>query len=119
MEEDPVGFEIAWDGKRFMKILWPELVNFVPSFDTLKLLQGWAGLYAVNNLDGNAILGEWPKLKGLYLANGCSGHGLQQSPAVGRYMMEIITDRPSSLDLSIFSPEHILENKPLSEDGLV
>ena len=69
MEEDPVGFEIAWDDKRFMKILWPELVNFVPSFDTLKLLQGWAGLYAVNNLDGNAILGEWPKLKGLYLAN--------------------------------------------------
>ncbi len=119
MDADPVGFNFVWDDKRFMEVLWPELAQFVPAFDHLKLLRGWAGLYAVNRLDGNAILGEWPELKGFYLVNGFSGHGLQQAPAVGRYLSELILNHPSTLDLSAFSPERILENKPLSEAGLV
>jgi glycine/D-amino acid oxidase-like deaminating enzyme len=119
MDEDPVGFDFSWDDKRFTELLWYELAEFVPAFDTLKLLRGWAGLYAVNTLDGNAILGEWPEIEGLYLANGFSGHGLQQAPAVGRYMSELITGVPPVLDLSIFHPQRILENKPLSEGGLV
>ena len=119
MAEDPSGFQFNWDDKRFMEILWPELADFVPAFDRLKLVRGWAGLYAVNTLDGNAILGEWPEVKGLFLANGFSGHGLQQAPAVGRYLSELILSLPASLDLSIFSPNRILENKPLSEGGLV
>jgi glycine/D-amino acid oxidase-like deaminating enzyme len=119
MDADPVGFNFSWDEKRFQEILWPELAEFVPAFDRLKLVRGWAGLYAVNTLDGNAILGEWPELKGFYLANGFSGHGLQQAPAVGRYLSELILEQPLSLDLAIFSPQRILENKPLSEGGLV
>jgi FAD-dependent oxidoreductase domain-containing protein 1 len=119
MAEVPVGFEFTWDDKRFMEILWPELAEFVPAFDRLKLVRGWAGLYAVNTLDGNAILGEWPELKGLFLANGFSGHGLQQAPAVGRYLSELILAKPVSLDLSAFSPHRILANRPLSERGLV
>jgi glycine/D-amino acid oxidase-like deaminating enzyme len=119
MDDDPVGFNFNWDEKRFIEILWPQLAEFVPAFNTLKLSRGWAGLYAVNTLDGNAILGEWPELKGFYLANGFSGHGLHQAPAVGRYISELILAQPPALDLSIFNPERILENKPLSEDGLV
>jgi len=119
MDEDPVGFEFTWDDKRFMEILWPELAGFVPAFEAAKLMRGWAGLYAANTLDGNAILGEWPELKGLFLANGFSGHGFQQAPAVGRYLSELIIGLPPTLDLSIFRPERILENKPLSEAGLV
>jgi FAD-dependent oxidoreductase domain-containing protein 1 len=119
MPQDPVGFDFSWDDKRFMEILWPELAEFVPAFDTLKLLRGWAGLYAVNTLDGNAILGEWPELKGFFLANGFSGHGLQQAPAVGRYLSELILKLPPTLDLSCFGAERIVENRPLSEKGLV
>ncbi len=119
MVEDPIGYEFSWDDKRFMEILWPELAAYVPAFDRLKLVRGWAGLYAVNTLDGNAILGEWPEIKGLFLANGFSGHGLQQAPAVGRYLSELILKRSHSLDLSIFSPIRILENRPLGENGLV
>ena len=119
MAEDPAGFQFNWDDKRFMEILWPELAEFVPAFDRLKLVRGWAGLYAVNTLDGNAILGEWPEVQGLFLANGFSGHGLQQAPAVGRYLAELVLKLPLSLDLSIFGPDRILENKPLSEGGLV
>lgn len=119
MEEDPVGFDFTWDDKRFTENLWFELAEFVPAFDTLKLVRGWAGLYAVNTLDSNAILGAWPEIKGLYLANGFSGHGLQQAPAVGRYLAELITGQTPVLDLSIFHPDRILENRPLSEGGLV
>ena len=119
MAEDPTGFHFTWDDKRFMEILWPELAEFVPAFDRLKLVRGWAGLYAVNTLDGNAILGQWPALEGFFLANGFSGHGLQQAPAVGRYLAELVLKLPLSLDLSIFGPDRILANKPLSEGGLV
>ena len=119
MEDDPVGFSFSWHEQRFLDELWPELAGFVPAFDAVKIRRGWAGLYAVNRLDGNAILGEWPELKGLFLVNGFSGHGLQQAPAVGRYISELILEKEPELDLSIFSAERILENRPLSENGLV
>jgi glycine/D-amino acid oxidase-like deaminating enzyme len=119
MPDDPVGFDFSWDDKRFTETLWPELAEFVPAFDTAKLMRGWAGLYAVNTLDSNAILGPWPEMAGLFLANGFSGHGLQQAPAVGRYLSELILQKSVSLDLSAFAAERILENRPLSEDGLV
>jgi len=119
MAEDPAGFEFNWDDKRFLEQLWPELAELVPAFDRLKLVRGWAGLYAVNTLDGNAILGEWPEVQGLFLANGFSGHGLQQAPAVARYLTELILNLPLSLDLSIFEPKRVLDNRPLSEGGLV
>ncbi len=119
LEQDPIGFDFTWDDKRFLELLWPELAEFVPCFDTLKLVRGWAGLYAVNTLDNNAILGEWPEIKGFYLANGFSGHGLQQAPAVGRYLSELILNQSLSLDLSIFCPERIVEKKPLGEGGIV
>lgn len=119
MPNDPVGYDFSWDQNRFMDELWLELAEFVPVFERLKLVRGWAGLYAVNTLDSNAILGQWPELKGFYLANGFSGHGLQQGPAVGRYMSELIIGETPTLDLSIFNPQRILEGKPLTEGGIV
>jgi glycine/D-amino acid oxidase-like deaminating enzyme len=115
LADDPIAFEFSWDQGVFEDKLWPELVEYIPSFDRLRVASGWAGLYAVNTLDGNAILGEWPELKGFYLANGFSGHGFQQCHAVGRYLTELILDYPLTLDLSIFSPARILENKPVFE----
>jgi len=119
MDEDPIGFDFTWEDKRFMEIVWPELAEFIPQMDTLKLIRGWAGLYAVNTLDANAILGEWPELNGFYLANGFSGHGFQQAAAVGRHMAELITDTEPSLDLSVFGTQRIIENKPISCNVIV
>jgi glycine/D-amino acid oxidase-like deaminating enzyme len=118
-DDDPVGFDFTWDRKRFEDVLWPELAEIVPAFDSLKLVRGWAGLYDVNRLDGNSILGPWPEVKGLYIVCGFSGHGLQQAPAVGRYLSELILEKKPSMDLSIFGPARILEGRPLSETGLV
>lgn len=119
MAEDPIGFDFSWDDKRFMEIIWPELAEFIPQMDTLKLMRGWAGLYAVNTLDANAILGEWPELKGFYLCNGFSGHGFQQAAAVGRHLCELITGSETSMDLSVFGTERILEEKPIVTNVIV
>lgn len=119
MDEDPIQYDFSWEQERFYDELWPELAEFVPAFDRLKLIRGWSGLYAENAFDGNAFLGEWPELKGFYLANGFSGHGLQQAPAVGRYISELILGQKPILDLSIFSPRRYLDKKPISENVLV
>ncbi len=110
-----MGFDFRWEWNRFTEWLWPELIQIVPSFETLKLVKGWAGLYEVKQLDDNATLGAWLGVEGLYLINGFSGHGLQQSPAAGRYLAELILKRTPTLDLSCFSPQRILENRPLGE----
>jgi len=119
MADDPTGFDFSWDDKRFTEIVWPELADFIPQMDTLKLMRGWAGLYAVNTLDANAILGEWPELKGFYLANGFSGHGFQQAAAVGRHMCELITGAKTSMDLSVFGTERIIERKAIVTNVIV
>jgi glycine/D-amino acid oxidase-like deaminating enzyme len=114
--EDPVGFDFSPAGRRrFTDVIWPELYRNIPVFDSLEVQSSWAGLYDVNTLDGNAIIGEWPEIEGLFLATGFSGHGFQQSPAVGRYLAERILDLTPVLDLSRLGPERILENRPLYE----
>ena len=115
MDTDPEGFDFKTDRRVFNEVLWPELVDYAPALDRLKLVRAWAGLYAVNTFDGNAILGEWPGLEGFYLANGFSGHGFQQCHAVGRYLSELILEKSPALDLSIFSPQRLLEDKPIFE----
>ncbi len=119
LPEDKVDYDFTWTWERFQNILWPELAQIVPSFSCLKLIRGWSGLYDQNFLDSNAILGCWPELPSLYLINGFSGHGLQQSFAAGRYLSELILGLEPTLDLSRFSPQRILENRPLTEEGIV
>lgn len=114
-DDDPISFDFSLDREKFMDVVWPELVEYVPAFDRLKVVGGWAGLYDVNRFDGNVVLGEWPTLKGFVLVNGFSGHGFQQSHAIGRYLAETIRGDAVSLDLSIFAPGRILENKPVYE----
>lgn len=115
LASDPVGFDFSWSHDKFLDFIWPELVEYVPAFDRLKVVGGWSGLYDVNRFDGNVILGEWPELAGFVLVHGFSGHGFQQCHAIGRYLAEIIRGVDLSLDLSIFSPRRILENKPVFE----
>jgi glycine/D-amino acid oxidase-like deaminating enzyme len=116
--EDPVGFDFTPAGQgRFTDLIWPELHRHLPAFEALRVERSWAGLYDVNTLDGNAIIGEWPTIAGLYLATGFSGHGFQQAPAVGRYLSELILGREPVLDLARLGPERVVENRPLHEQG--
>ncbi len=113
--DDPVGFDFTFSRGKFYELIWPELGTQLPAFEALNLAGGWVGLYEVNTLDGNAILGEWPEFRGLYLANGFSGHGFQHAHAVGRHIAELILGRSPSLDLTRFSPQRIIDREPLFE----
>jgi FAD-dependent oxidoreductase domain-containing protein 1 len=114
---DPVGFDFTPHPHRhFEDVIWPRLVDVLPGFDALRIERSWAGLYAVNRLDGNAILGRWPGIDGLLLATGFSGHGLQHAPAMGRYLAELVLASPHALDLGRLGARRILEGRPLRED---
>ena len=53
-------------------------------------------------------------------ANGFSGHGLQQSPAVGRGLAELITTGAyQTLDLSPLGWARVLEGRPLLERNVI
>ncbi|HEX7197859.1 MAG TPA: FAD-dependent oxidoreductase, partial [Dongiaceae bacterium] len=61
-----------------------------------------------------------PEIGNFYFANGFSGHGLQQSPAVGRATAELITHGAyRSIDLTRFGYERVLKGDPIVELNVV
>lgn len=100
--------------------VWPVIAHRVPQFEAIKLTNSWVGHYAFNTLDHNAILGPHPKIENFIFVNGFSGHGLQQSPAMGRGTAELITyGTYRSLDLSPFGYLRIAENRPFVEKAVI
>jgi sarcosine oxidase len=119
-DRDPDCLDLELEYELFEEVVWPTLAERVPAFEAIKLQRAWAGLYDYNTLDQNAILGPHPELVNFYAANGFSGHGLQQSPAVGRAIAELIAFGDfRSLDLSRFSFARVLSGRPLRELNVV
>jgi glycine/D-amino acid oxidase-like deaminating enzyme len=118
--EDPDSddFEVIWS--QFEEALWPVLAHRAPALENLKLVRAWAGHYDLNLFDHNAIVGRLPGYENTYLAAGFSGHGVQQSPAVGRGLAELIAHgRYAALDLSDFAFERIAAGQPLLETNVI
>ena len=54
------------------------------------------------------------------MANGFSGHGLQQSPAIGRALSELITfGSYRTLDLRRFGYDRVLKGEAIREANVV
>jgi FAD-dependent oxidoreductase domain-containing protein 1 len=119
-EPDPDTLDLEVDRGKFEERVWPTLAERVPAFESLRLLDAWAGHYAVNTLDHNAVIGPHPSLPNFLFANGYSGHGLQQAPAVGRGLAEwIASGRYETLDLSPLGYERIARGAPVLELNVV
>ncbi|MFT7574491.1 MAG: glycine/D-amino acid oxidase-like deaminating enzyme [Alphaproteobacteria bacterium] len=104
-----------WEDK-----VWPIIANRIPQFEAIKLVNSWAGHYAFNTLDQNAILGRHTQVDNFIFANGFSGHGFQQSPAMGRGTAELITyGEFRALDLTPFNYERIEKNEPFVEKAVI
>ncbi len=100
--------------------VWPTIANRVPQFEAIKLINSWAGHYAFNTLDQNAILGPHTEVENFMFVNGFSGHGFQQSPAMGRGMSELLAyGEFRSLDLSPFGFERITKKEPFVEKAVI
>ncbi len=117
-DPDSDDLEISYD--LWEEIVWPTLAERIPAFEAVKLQRAWAGHYDYNTLDQNGIIGPHPDVPNLIFANGFSGHGIQQAPATGRAIAELIVDgRFTSIDLARFGYARIREGKPLTELNVV
>ena len=119
-DDDPECFDFEVQHQLFDDVLWPTLAARVPGFEALRVQRSWAGHYDMNVMDHNLILGAHPEVENLLFANGFSGHGLQQSPAVGRALSELVTYGGfRTLDLRAFGWDRVLKNQPLFEINIV
>lgn len=100
--------------------VWAKLYERAEIFAGVKVISGWSGFYDYNYLDHNAILGPHSSVGNLIFANGFSGHGVQQAPAVGRAVSEIIIDSKFvSLDLNRFRFTRFEEGQLVHEDNVI
>lgn len=100
--------------------VWPVLATRIPQFEAIKVQSEWGGHYAYNTFDHNAILGPHTTVENFFFLNGFSGHGLQQSPAMGRGTAELMVHgHYKTLDMSPFNYERIELNKPIIEKAII
>jgi FAD-dependent oxidoreductase domain-containing protein 1 len=119
-DQDPDCEDFEIDHSWFDNEIWPVLAHRVPAFAEIKMQSAGAGLYEYNTFDQNAILGRHPEIENLVFLNGFSGHGVQQSPAAGRAISELITyGAYKSLDLGRFSYDRIAAGAPIKEINVV
>jgi len=59
----------------------PILVNYLPQFESARIANKMAGLYACNTIDGNPYIFERHRL---IIISGCSGSGIMKADAIGR-----------------------------------
>ena len=118
--EDFDDLPLVVDPTQFDDILWPALAARVPAFEAIRAAGAWAGYYEMNLFDRNGIVGPHPEIANLLFANGFSGHGIQQSPAVGRGVAELVVHGAfRSLDLSPLGYDRVISGSPLREENVV
>ncbi|HET6598711.1 MAG TPA: FAD-binding oxidoreductase [Burkholderiaceae bacterium] len=114
------GFKFDVDHDHFEKVVWPAVAHRFPAFEAARCHRTWSGLYEVNELDGNPVIGAWKRLPNLYTVAGFSGHGMMHAPAAGRGVAELVVHgQYRSLDLSRLGYERIERGEPYAESGIL
>lgn len=112
--------DFALDHSLWEELIWPTIATRIPQFEAIKVQNEWVGHYAMNVFDHNAITGPHGEIENFLFLNGFSGHGLQQSPAMGRGTAEWLTyGEYRSLDLSPFHFDRIAASEPVLEKAVI
>jgi FAD-dependent oxidoreductase domain-containing protein 1 len=119
-DEEPADLSWDVDYSWFEERIWPLLAARIPAFEALKVVNGWVGHYDYNAQDENGIIGRHPNIANFYFANGFSGHGMQQAPAVGNAIAElIIRGRYETIDLHRLGFERIMRGERYGETNII
>jgi glycine/D-amino acid oxidase-like deaminating enzyme len=117
---DRAGAPLEVQHQEWDDLVWPALAARVPAFEAAKVVNSWAGYYEYNTFDQNGIVGRHPRIESLIFATGFSGHGIQQSPAVGRAVAELIVHGDyRTLDLNTFGYDRLELGRPIRELNVV
>lgn len=102
------------------------------------MVKGWTGTYEYNSYDQNGIIGPHPYYNNLYIVTGFSGQGkmkntsiafnylnltkifigIQQAPALGRAIAElIINGKFVTIDMTRLGFDRLIVDKPMYEIG--
>jgi sarcosine oxidase len=118
--QEPGNLDWEVDHNWFEENIWPALAERIPLFEAIKVISAWVGHYDYNALDQNAVIGPHPEVTNFLFANGFSGHGLQQGPAAGNAISELVIDgRYKTIDLARFGFDRIRNNQPLFEKNVI
>jgi glycine/D-amino acid oxidase-like deaminating enzyme len=119
-DEEPSEMDWEVDHSWFEERIWPLLAARIPAFEALKVVNAWVGHYDYNAQDENGIIGRHPQITNFYFANGFSGHGLQQGPAVGNALAELIVHGAyRTIDLSRMGFERIARGERYGETNII
>ncbi len=91
--DEPRGINYQYDGESFFQeVVWPALYERSTSFERLKHVTGWAGLYEVSpdesSILGQVMTGEAGRSGRVFEAHSFSGHGAMHSYAAGQALAE-------------------------------
>ncbi|MGA9877668.1 MAG: FAD-dependent oxidoreductase [Candidatus Sulfotelmatobacter sp.] len=118
--EETSSFKTDFDPAFVEKIL-TRAADRVPCFANLPVnpKRAWAGLYEMTP-DHHPILGEAPGVRGFFLANGFSGHGVMHAPATGKVLSDLIlTGKTELIDASLLSLARFAEGRLIHETAVL
>ena len=84
------------------------LRRLFPALKDVEIVETWAGLIDVTP-DAVPVIAPVDALPGFYLATGFSGHGFGIGPGAGKLAAEMVTGRPTTVDLAPFRLERFFE----------
>lgn len=130
---EALGFLLAWNDPEetpgykmdfeptFVEKVLGLAADRVPCFESLAVnpKRAWAGLYEMSP-DHHAILGPAQDLKGLFLANGFSGHGVMHAPATGKILSDLIlSGHTDVIDATVLRLERFAEGDVVHETAVL
>jgi glycine/D-amino acid oxidase-like deaminating enzyme len=94
------------------------LRDYYPSFQSMQIVERWAGVIDATP-DVVPVISALPKIEGLYLASGFSGHGFGLGPGAGKLMAQMIAGEKTCVDPAPFRYGRFFDgSKPRPTTGL-